>query len=206
MARRRKGSVAASVAEDVQHAQRRFFRAEDFAGPRLTVERELSRLVAAGDLLRVRNGLYWCGPRTALGIAPPREDELLDELLAGCTYGPAGYSAANLLGATTQVPGRTEIAVTGRPPRDLPTIAFRQRAGRRQRSELGLRPVEIALLELCGDWDDLVEEPDRAEVQIRRLLHEGAVRDDKLAAALVTEPPVVRCRVHQLVQPAVQAA
>lgn len=155
---RRTGSQASQVAGAVLRARRRFFRIDDFEGSRAAVDRELCRLVAAGELRRIRNGLYWRGPKTMLGIAPPALDELLEELLGGCTYGPAGLSAANAFGLTSQVPGRDEIAVTGRPPRDLPTVRFVQRSGRRGRQSARLRPEEVGFLEILNDLEAVRDE------------------------------------------------
>lgn len=182
----------------VLRARRRFFRLDDFNGPRPAVDRELCRLVAAGELRRIRNGLYWRGPKTLLGMAYPTTDELLAQLLAGCTYGPAGLSAANELGLTTQVPARTTVAVVGRPPRDLPTLRFVQRAGCRGRQAAGLLPAEIAVLEALTDADDLLEDPAQLGARFEQLVAADAVRPDALRQAATTEPRRVRDRLDVL--------
>lgn len=197
---RRTGSQASQVAGAVLRARRRFFRIGDFEGSRAAVDRELCRLVAAGELRRIRNGLYWRGPKTMLGIAPPALDELLEELVGGCAYGPAGLSAANAFGLTSQVPGRDEIAVTGRPPRDLPTVRFVQRSGRRGRQSARLRPEEVGFLEILHDFEDVVEDPSSALRRLSFLLEEGTVRRDALLAASQTEPPRVRRAVRHLAE------
>ena len=197
---RHAGSQASQVAGAVVRARRRFFRVEDFGGARAAVDRELCRLVAAGELRRIRNGLYWRGPKTMLGIAPPSLDELLEELIGEYAYGPAGVSAANAFGLTSQVPGCDEVAVTGRPPRDLPTIRFVQRAGRRGRQAARLRPVEVGFLEILNDFEEVVDNPFSAVLRLSHLLDDGTVRRDALLAAARTEPPRVRRAVQHLAE------
>lgn len=198
MKSKRAGSHASDVARKVRRARRRFFRIDDFEGPRGAVDRELCRLVEAGELRRIRNGLYWRGPKTLLGMSPPSLEELLDELLGKDVYGWAGTTAANRLGLTSQVAGRTQVAVCGRPPRDLPTLHFVQRAGRRGRAEAGLSPVEIAVLEVLEDFEDLVEQPSAAQDRIRELMLASVVRADALEQAAVSESRRVRERLAPL--------
>lgn len=186
-------SAAAQTAAKVKRARRRFFRLDDFNGPRAAVDRALCRLVEAGELRRVRNGLYWRGPKTALGMTLPTEEELLAELVGRIgVYGPAGHSAANALGLTTQVPGRTHVAVTGRAPRDVAWLHFVERAGRSCRNTAKLRPAEVALLEVLDDFDNLVDDHHHALRRMQELVQDGAVRRTALEAALATEPARVR--------------
>ena len=84
----------------------------DVGGSRSGVESAFSRLSAAGDVLRVRKGLYWKGTTTPLGMSPPRIDEIALEL-GGRGSGPAGVAAANWLGLTAQVPATFLAAVPG---------------------------------------------------------------------------------------------
>lgn len=135
-----------------------------------------------------------------LGIDPPGLEELLEELVGGCAYGPAGVSAANAFGLTSQVPGRDHVAVAGRPPRDLPTVRFVQRSGRRGRNAARLRPEEVGFLELLNDFADVVDEPVAALDRLSALLDDGAIRADALLAASQTEPPRVRRAVRHLVE------
>jgi hypothetical protein len=195
---RHSNSTAAAVAAKVGRARRRFFRREDFEGPASAIDRELSRLAAAGELMRIRRGLYWRGPRTMLGMTPPTERELLNEVLAGKTYGWTGVSAANRLGLTSQVAGRTKVAVVGRPPRDLDSIEFVQRSGCRARDEAGLSPEEVAVLEALADLEDLAESPDAARARLAQLLRDGVVRAAALRDAVEDERPVVRRRLEEL--------
>lgn len=185
-------STAAVVAAKVKRARRRFFRRTDFAGPHGAVDRELSRLVGDGHLVRIKRGLYWKGPQTMLGMAPPRDHELLHEVLQGQTYGWTGTSAANRLGLTSQVPGRVQVAVVGRPPRDLDVFEFVQRSGHRERAAARLTPVEVAVLEVLADFEELVESKSAAWERLTALVESGQVRRDALRRVLIDERPIVR--------------
>ncbi|MBW8173992.1 hypothetical protein K0651_13130 [Ornithinimicrobium sp. Arc0846-15] len=63
----------------------------------------------------------------------------------------------------------------------------------------GLKPLEVALLEVLSRWTDLVEESSAdAERTLRRLLSEGILDAERLAAASVTEPEEVKARLNEL--------
>ena len=64
-------SVAASVRNAVEALpMRSFVHAKDY-GATAAAESALSRLCAAGEIRRVRKGLYWKGPKTPLGMPLP---------------------------------------------------------------------------------------------------------------------------------------
>jgi len=126
---------------------------------------------------------------------------VLTYLLKGMSYGPSSYSAANVLGLTSQVPARTVIAVSGRPPRDLNSLAvrFAERGGKRGLNRQRLNANEIAVLEVLESWDDLVEiDADDAWRRLRSLIDSGSVRADALAVAARTEPKIVRSGLERL--------
>ena len=104
-------SVAGAVRHRVERARPgTFFRRRDFEGTDRAVESALSRLVAEGELVRVRRGLYWRGKTTRFGMTHP---SVLETAVAvgGPGTGPVGVAAAQLLGLTTQVPATVEVAV-----------------------------------------------------------------------------------------------
>ena len=125
-----------------------FFRCSDFAGSRRAVESALSRLAAEGTLVRVRRGLYWRGKATRFGMTGPSKLDVA-LVVAGPGSGPAGVSAARMLGLTSQVPGVVEVAVSGRAPEPVAGVRFRSRSFSRR--ERGLTPLEVALLEVLRD-------------------------------------------------------
>lgn len=190
-------SVARAVAERVRRSRSRFFEVSDFPGSRAAVERALSRLEAQDELLRVRKGTYWRGSQTRFGMARPSTAQVVNHLLKGFSYGMTSFSAANLLGLSSQVAGVTTVAVSGGAPRDLerPAVRFVARSGRRGQGRLRLRPEEISLLEVAAEWDDLVEVKDEeARRRLADLVAQDVLRPSALAAAARTETAAVRQR------------
>ncbi len=156
-----KGSIYSVVDEYVEElSPRSFVTAGDITRPRGAVDTALSRLCAAGELLRVRKGLYWKGVVTRLGMTRPRAEEVAIRV-GGPGSGPAGVAAAHWLGLTTQVPATFTTAVPIRAPKSWGSVRFTERSlGRRFRD---LRPIEIAIVEVLragpsvveSDWADL---------------------------------------------------
>lgn len=179
-------SVAAEVRRKVDQAQiRSFVTSAELAGSRPAVETALSRLVSQGDLLRVRHGLYWKGPKTRAGMPRPRPAEVALQV-AGAGSGPAGVSAARALGLTTQVPAVEEIAIAGRTPKPVQGVVFTSRPITRRL--LGLVPLEVALLETMRTWPTYSEVSyERLAESVHRFLHSGAIRPDRIEQALRAE-------------------
>jgi hypothetical protein len=192
-------SVAPEVRKRVLHSRDRFWRPENFDGSPEAVAKALSRLAHAGELRRVRRGLYWRGTPTRLGMAPPPPARFVHEVIDAAGTGPAGWSAGLALGLSTQVPRRETIAVPGRAPRNPGSVRFVSRAASSKRRDERLRPSEIALLEVLRDWNNLVEVPaDTALERIAGLAESGALRLDRVVRASTTEPPRVRERLRRL--------
>ena len=192
-------SVAPEIRKRVLHSRDRFWRPEDFDGSPDAVAQALSRHARAGDLRRVRRGLYWRGTSTRLGMAPPPPDLLAGEVGAPFGTGPAGWSAALALGLSTQVPRRDTIAVPARAPRNPGTVHIVSRAAATLRRDERLRPTEVALLEVLRDWDALVEISAADAIdRITLLVDSGDVRLERLIRASATEPPRVRERLRRL--------
>jgi hypothetical protein len=195
-----RSDVAAAVREKVLASHDCFWRPGDFAdySPD-AVAAALSRLRRSGELRRVRRGLYWRGTRTPLGMAPPTASDLAGALVPLAGSGPAGRSAALLLGLSTQIPRRESIAVPARPPESTEMLRFVSRAAAAGRRDSSLRPTEVALLEVLRDWEGLVESPaDEARRRIAGLMESGEIRPDRLARASSTEPAPVRERLRGL--------
>lgn len=191
--------VTPKIRMRVLRSRDRFWRPEDFGGSPDAVSQALSRLARAGELRRVRRGLYWRGAPTRLGMAPPPSERLANEVSGAPGTGPSGWSAALALGLSTQVPRRETIAVPGRAPRNPGTVRFVSRAASVKRRDERLRPVEVALLEVLRDWNTLVEvRTDHAVDRIADLAENGALRFDRLVRASSTEPPRVRERLRCL--------
>jgi hypothetical protein len=180
----RAGSVRRAIHEG---GPSRWWRGRDFSASTRSVETELSRLASAGELIRVRKGLYWRGEGTRFGMIPPSPLAIGLEI-AGRGAGPAGVAAAAYLGLTTQVPSVVEIAVPGRCPSAIAGVRFRQRPI--ERRERQLEPREVAVLEVLRD-PSAVETPwDEVVLRVRADLRTRDVRRDVLEAQLADESHV----------------
>ncbi len=200
VARRR--DTAKTVTRRVRRVRNRFFRANDFPGSRSAVEKALSRLVEHGELLRVRNGLYWRGSETLFGMAPPNPREVVSVYADGLPTGPAGVSAANYLGLTTQVPRFPEYAAPAIVP-DIDRIRIHRRAGRRAeaRRSAKLAESEIAFLEVLDAWERVVElPPEEAISRLVAVLDDGLVNVSKVVRAASHEPARSRERLRLLLE------
>jgi len=179
------GSVAGDVRERVTGASGgTFFRKSDFAGSPRAVETALGRLAAEGELVRVRHGLYWRGTMTRFGMTGV---SALDVALAvaGPGAGPAGTSAAQMLGLTTQVPATIEVAVPGVVPRPLHGVRFRSRPFTRR--ERRLTPLEVAFIEVLRDPTASETGWDETGLTMAALLAGHRVRPEILAEEVATE-------------------
>ena len=191
-------STAQLVRDRVDSAPvRSFLSPADVQGPQRAVECELSRLAADGDVIRVRKGLYWKGPMTAVGMALPRPIEV-GLVVAGPGSGPAGLTALVHLGLTTQVPAVETIAVPGRAPTAPTGVRFVSRSIERRVRHL--EPIEVAVIEVLRDGPTPMEAPWDAFARIlRRLSADHEIRPEVLAAQLGDEHHVAaRSRWQQL--------
>jgi Family of unknown function (DUF6088) len=186
--------VAATVRATVTSSSDRFWRPADFEGSRSAVEQALHRLASTDDLRCVRKGLYWRGTKTLLGMAPPPAEEMVKAVVPEKRgIGPAGASAANALGLSTQMPANPIFAIPARVPSPVPGIKMVSRTGCRGRVKASARAAEVALLEVLRDWAGLVEvDSDVAIGIIRSRFAEGALRPAVLAKVARTEPRSVR--------------
>lgn len=179
-------STAQLVREHIESRPvRGFIWASAIPGSRRGVECELSRLAAEGEVLNVRKGLYWKGPKTRVGMPFPRPTEVALEV-AGSGAGPAELSAAHALGLTTQVPATEVIAVPGRVPSRVSGARFVSRSI--ERRVRGLRPMEVALLEVLRAGPSVLEVPMTRVAEVaRRLVEAGEVRPKALEEQVYEE-------------------
>ena len=182
-----RGSIAEQVADRVAALpERSFVAVRDVGGSRSAVESAFSRVAAAGDISRIRKGLYWKGTTTPLGMSPPRVDEVARQL-GGAGSGPAGVAAAHWLGLTSQVPSTFLAAVPGRVPGPCPGVRFTQRPVARLLHSL--TASEVAVLEVLRAGPAVVETPwEELPEVIARLAASGTVRLDVLDETAATEP------------------
>jgi putative AbiEi antitoxin of type IV toxin-antitoxin system len=193
-------STAKVVRKRILASRDRIWRTQDFKGSRDAVQAELRRLVRAGEIERIRRGVYWRGRKTRFGLAVADEGRALRKVLGGHKgIGAAGWYATNLLGLSTQVSPIEVLAVTGRPPTGFPHLKLIDRSQRTGRRDARLNDLEITLLEALEGWDKYVEQrPVAAVDRFQELLSSGRVRIPRLVDAATTEPAVVRERLRRL--------
>ena len=173
------------------------FTMDEFQGPRGPIETALSRLVDRGELRRVRNGMYFKGVRSRFGSGRPRAEDVVYKLCGTNGVGPAGWSASRALGLSAQLPSRSEFAVLGTPPMNVPGVRFHSR---KNLARINLNPREIAVLETLrawpmhtdASWDELVK-------RLAELRVEGAIDLERLARVAARErSPALRKRMMTL--------
>jgi hypothetical protein len=193
---RRRGSAAATVRERVVAGGERYWKHADFKDlPASAVAMALSRLAREGELQRVGKGVYYRPRPTAFGSSIPAASAVAPQTLRTALH-PAGLSAANALGLSTQNPPRGEYATPAAgPPRALQgaVVHTGRPAGR-----VGLSAEEGAILESLRDRarnSDL--SPGKTIARLRALL-EAEGRFTRLAQAALQEPPRVRAMLGAL--------
>jgi Family of unknown function (DUF6088) len=165
--------------------------------PLTAVDRALQRLKASGELVAVRRGLYYRGRARPWGLSRPSAEEVVKVIAGKRGVGPAGLSAANDLGLTTQVPGTDLVAVVGSVPRDFPTVHFVDRRARRARRTASLQPREVAVLKVLDAWDDVLEvSPAAVANLLAAVFLDGSVKPASLVAGALDEPPAGRERLR----------
>lgn len=185
--------VAARVRSRVEQGGERLWRFQDFHDlPANAVAIALMRLVRQGELERVGKGLYYRSKETPFGRSRPNPSRIRELAKKSKRLFPAGTGAANLLGFTTQVPARSEVATSaGSVPRQLVGRETKVH-NRRPSSWDGLRDEDATILDFLrrrGQTSEL-----SAQQTVRRLLKlfsEGG-RFERLLKVASTEPPRVR--------------
>jgi hypothetical protein len=192
-------SAAAAVRASVTGGGARFWKRSDFERlPAFAVATELSRLARRGELQRVGKGVYYRPAPTAFGPSLPAATAAAAQTLTAPVH-PAGLSAANVLGLTTQNPLRAELATPAakRPTALADATVLTNRPAARAR----LSAQEGAILEVLRDRARSSDLPPRETA--RRLLDALATKrtySRLVAAALAGEPPRVRAMLGALGQ------
>ena len=197
-----KGSVAQQVRGRVLRSGERLWRIEDFEGSPSAVNNELRRLIARGELMRVRRGVYWRGKKSRFGMIGASQGQAVQKVLgAQEAIGATGWNATNLLGLSTQVSPVEALAVTHRRPEGLHNVKISSRAARSGRREAKLNGMEVTFLEALQGWDRYVEADGATALErFGELLDREDVRVERLVRASRTEPPVVRERLRAVLR------
>jgi len=195
-------STAAQVRNQVLRSGERLWAVEDFDGPASAVSNELRRLVARGELRRVRRGVYWRGTRSRFGMSAPQPGDALRAIIGPDeAIGATGWHATNLLGLSTQVAPLEAVAVTRRTPTGLVRVQVVSRAARSGRRKAKLTGLEVTFLEVLDGWEHYVEaDAVTALDRLCELLTRSDIRVTRLVQASVTEPAAVRERLRAVLR------
>ena len=182
-------NTAKRVRTRVRRGGERIWRYADLRDlPPAAASQALSRLVRDGELVRVRKGVYYRARSTVLGPSRPDPDAVAAHASRAKLH-PAGLTAANWLGFTTQNPALAEYASAASAVSGLRNahVHTGRPAGRETLSD-----KEGALLEFLrdrGNTSDL-----SADETCSRLLALLSDHDSfaRLARAAQHEPPRVR--------------
>jgi hypothetical protein len=186
-------SIAAAVRHRIQAGGERIWRLVDFAElPWMAVAQALSRLARQGVIQRLGKGLYYRSRPTVFGASQPNPAMIRSLWVGRQGVFPAGLSAANLLGFTTQNPGREEVATDGG---SLPQLIVGRKTiiyTRRPTAWRELPEADAALLDFLrrrGGTSELSP----AET-VRKLVNHCRERGrfDRLMKVAMSEPPRVR--------------
>lgn len=186
----RKKSAAALVRNRVARGKSRYWKHSDFGDlPASAVATTLSRLAREGVLERVGKGVYYRPRPTSLGPSLPAASAVATQTLRAPLH-PAGLSAANALGLTTQNPGRAEYATSA----PAPPSALRDAVVHtgRPAARAGLCAEDGAILETLRERarsSDL--SPEKTARRLLRLLADER-RFLAVAEVAISEPPRVR--------------
>jgi hypothetical protein len=189
-----------SPAMAIRRAQSRsFVHVSDLPGTNTAARKAASRAAQSGELIPVRRGLYFKAPATRYGMVKPRIEEIVREIFRtpNSGFGPAGHSAAQALGITTQVPATYEASAL----RKVDPIAGARLHVRSNPARAALNEREIAILEVLRSPEHLV---DGGMPRLARTVHElartGAVRPRLIGRVAVGESSTVRDNHARLVR------
>jgi hypothetical protein len=191
--------TSALVRQRIEKGGERLWRFEDFSDqPFPAVAKALSRLTQDGMIERLSKGTYYRTRETAFGKSRPNPAHIQKLASKNVRLFPAGVTAANLLGFSTQNPKRNELATCASSvPRKLigmDTIVHT----RRPQSWEKLSELDAALLDFLRNSGKTGEFSARETVEktLSLLWQDG--RYQRLAKIAADEPPRVRAMLGAL--------
>lgn len=188
-----RSTATTSPAMAIRRAEpRSFLHVSDLPGTKEAARKAASRAAQSGELVPVRRGLYFKAPATRYGAVKPRVEEIVREIFRspGSGFGPAGYSAAQSLGLTTQVPAKFEASALRRADPPPPGVVLHVR---RNLARAALNEKEIALLEVLRSPEHFVEGGmARLAQKVSELSSARALRPSAISRALAGETGAVR--------------
>lgn len=193
--------AAGIIRAKIERGGERIWRYKDFEGLSPTaVAQTLSRLAREGTLERLANGTYYRPRETAFGKSRPNPAQLRKLATERKGVFPAGISAANHLGFSTQNPARIEVATYRS---SLPRKLLGEHAivhTRRPRAWRQLRVEDAALLEFLRNRGETSELSPKATVNRTIQLMKEPDRLSRILKVADTEPPRVRAMLGAIVQ------
>jgi hypothetical protein len=186
-------NTAETVRARIESSGERVWRLADFHGmPFTAVAQTLSRLSRQGVIQRLDKGLYYRSRQTAFGPSRPNMDHIRSLAARQKGVFPAGITAGNMLGFTTQNPARIELATTSP---SLPRLFLRKDAvvhTRRPAAWRTLTETEAALLDFLRNRGTSSElSPDETAAKLLQYFREPG-RFNRLMKVAPSEPPRVR--------------
>jgi hypothetical protein len=184
-------SIAKTIRNQITSQEGRYWRLSDFAGySGAAVSKTLSRLAEDGCLERVSKGIYYCPRVTKFGHSHPSSSDI-QQLPITQVLQPAGISAANLLGFTTQnsIHGEFATSANSVPVKITGTARLHTR---RPRTWDKLSSTDAALLDFLrshGRFSEL--SPEETKKHLLKLMKEGD-RFERLLLVAFAEPPRVQ--------------
>ncbi len=185
--------VMASVRRRIEQGGERLWCLEDFRDYSFTAAAQaLSRLKREGAIERLSKGIYYRPRASAFGVSRPNPSALQKLASEKTRIFPAGIAASNLLGFSTQLARRGEVATIARSlPRKLvgnDTIIHT----RRPESWASLSDEDAALLDFLRAGGRTSEfSPEDTVQRVLSLLSQSG-RFERLLNVARSEPPRVR--------------
>lgn len=189
----RESTITRIIRQRIESGDERLWRLEDFRDlPFSAVAQALSRLARTGIIERVSKGVYYRSRETAFGKSRPNPTAIRRLASHRKSVFPSGLAASNLLGFTSQMGRRSEIATNSLSlPRKLvgqDTVIHT----RRPEAWASLSETDAALLDFlrnAGRFSELSEQETN-----RKTLALLSERDrfSRLLRIAESEPPRVR--------------
>ena len=181
------------IRQRIERGGERLWRFEDFRDlPSSAVAQALSRLTRQGLLQRLSKGIYYRPRQTPFGKSLPNPAIMRKLASRRKTVFPSGIAAANLLGFTTQMAGRGEVATSALSlPRKLigtDTVVHT----RRPEAWASLSDQDAALLDFLRRAGSTSELSDEETLRKTLALFSEKRRFERLLKVADTEPPRVR--------------
>ncbi|MDP9173115.1 MAG: DUF6088 family protein [Planctomycetota bacterium] len=185
--------TASAVRARIENGGERLWRLENFRDlPFEAVAQALSRMARSGQIERLSKGVYYHSRETALGKSRPNPAAIQSLTVKRAKVYPSGIAAANLLGFTTQVAARCEVATSALSlPRKLVGMNTVIHT-RRPEVWINLSEIDAALLDFLRQRGRSSELSPNDTIRRILVLASEQGRFERLLNVADSEPPRVR--------------